>query len=246
MKKTIAAGLTDVGLKREHNEDAFLCDENLGLYIVADGMGGANAGEVASKAVVEVLPSMLKEKLKEIDNSDRRSLRRALVEIVRTLSSNLFERSQDVSSLKGLGTTAIALFIKNKTCFLVYSGDSRAYLLRKNKLIQLSEDQTLVAKLVSEGIIGPELAKTHPLRNSLDEFVGKEGKINPVVLSRKLKRKDRWLLCSDGLTKGVSDDEIYEMLNSSKEPGEVCKNLMDAALAAGGEDNISIIVVDAK
>ncbi len=240
----VGTGLTDVGCKRHHNEDAFLCDVASGLFIVADGMGGRTAGETASKVVVTVLPEMLDEIFHPTNPLTANAVKVVLREALCKLSYDLYQQSQKIQELRGLGSTAAVLLIHENVAYIAYVGDSPVYLLRKNRIFQISEDQTTAAALVRSGHLSAEAAEHHPLKNSLEEYIGKEGRLNPGTRYRTLQPGDRWLLCSDGLTKGVTKRMVRTLLLESPEPQEICQKLITTAKEADGSDNITAVVVD--
>lgn len=242
--KILGSGLTDIGCKRDHNEDAFLCDASSGLFIVADGMGGMTAGETASKAVITVFPMILKEMMDSLDNPSPDEMTTILKESLCRLSQELYEQSQEIPEISGLGSTAAILFIQDDMAYIGCAGDSRVYLLRDIQLSQITEDQTIAAALVRTGHLSPESAEYHPLSHALEEYIGKEGDLNPEVWYKKLRFGDRWLLCSDGLTKGVSEKKLRELLLQPFSSEETCETLVSTAKNTDGSDNITAIVVD--
>ncbi len=240
----LSAGLTDVGYKRQHNEDAFLCDEKKRLFIVADGMGGRAAGETASQAVVTVLPLLMKEKIRTLDDPSPGQITFVIGNTLAELSEHLYQQSQELPEIKGLGSTAALLFIYHDMAYVACAGDSRVYLLREKRLLQITKDQTIAAALVRTGHLSPDKAVYHPLSHALEEFIGKEGQLHPGVWCKKLHPRDRWLLCSDGLTKGLTDDGLCRLLSADVSPLELCQNLISTAKENDGSDNITVIVVD--
>ena len=240
----LGAGLTDIGCKRTRNEDNFLCDISFQLFIVADGMGGRALGETASKVVVTLLPLMLKESLSSRSTSTPEATTSLVVDVLCRLSHDLYQQSQKLPELRGLGSTAAVLFIQDGMAYIGNAGDSRVYLLRDAELHCITEDQTSAAVLVRTGRLSPEVALHHPLRHALEEYIGKEGKLNPGIRSEKLCVGDRWLLCSDGLTKGIPECELGELLLQCPTPEDTCQTLISKAKAADGTDNITVIVVD--
>ncbi|GAK50000.1 protein serine/threonine phosphatase [Candidatus Moduliflexus flocculans] len=240
----LSAGLTDVGYKRQHNEDAFLCDEKKRLFIVADGMGGRAAGETASQAVVTVLPLLLKEKIQALDTPTPGQITFIIGNTLAELSEHLYRQSQEFPEIKGLGSTAALLFIHHEMAYVACAGDSRVYLLREKRLLQITKDQTIAAALVRTGHLSPDKAACHPLSHALEEFIGKEGQLHPGVWCKKLRPGDRWLLCSDGLTKGLTNEGLARLLSTRVSPQEVCHDLVSTAKENDGTDNITVIVVD--
>jgi protein phosphatase len=160
------------------------------------------------------------------------------------LSHDLYEKSKLVGTLSGLGSTAVVLVVRHGVAHLAYAGDSRAYLLRGHKLVQLTADQTTAAALVRAGHLSPEVAERSPLRHSLEEYIGKRSKLEPGVRSRKMQRRDRWLLCSDGVTKGLSDGVICDALLQSPDVETACREIVRAANEADGSDNITAVVIE--
>ncbi|PIE32584.1 hypothetical protein CSA56_14860 [candidate division KSB3 bacterium] len=242
----LGVGLTDVGCKRKHNEDAFLCNLSDQLFIVADGMGGRAAGETASKAVTTVFPVMLHKNIQALQEPNPSSIVYTLGKTLNELSQSLYREAQHLPEIKGLGSTAVLLFIRNDMAYIACAGDSRAYLLRNQYLTQITKDQTVAAALVRTGHLSPEKISNHPLSHALEEYIGKEGNLNPGVWCKKLQVGDRWLLCSDGLTKGVTDHELQNSLLRSASPEEICQLLISQAKDSDGSDNITVVVVDVK
>lgn len=240
----VGIGLTDIGRKRQHNEDAFLCDTDEKLFIVADGMGGRAAGETASKAVITVLPIMLKDGLSSLEQATPGSITYVLGRTLGELSQNLYRQSQEIPEIRGLGSTAALVFIRNDMAYVACAGDSRVYLWREGELIQISKDQTIAAALVRTGHLSPDNADSHPLSHALEEYIGKEGDLNPGVWCKRIYAGDRWLLCSDGLTKGISDRELSDLLSEDLAAETVCEHLVSQAKNTDGTDNITAIIID--
>lgn len=227
----VGAGVaTDIGRVRERNEDSFLVDHP--LYAVADGMGGHRGGAVASELALE-----------RVEELFRRG-RASLADVVRSANRAVFERSMTDRAVSGMGTTLTAAMIDRDGVHLAHVGDSRAYLLRGGALRQLTEDHTLVNRMVKAGEISREEADVHPHRNVLTRTIGTEPDVKvdetdvPVILG------DRFLLCSDGLTGMVAEDQIRSILEATPTPQEAADRLVKAANRAGGIDNITVIVLD--
>ena len=240
----VGTGLTDVGCKRQHNEDAFLCNMDEKLFIVADGMGGRAAGETASKAVITVLPIMLKDSLDALEQPTPGSITYILGRALGELSQNLYRQSQEIPEIRGLGSTAALVFIRDDMAYIACAGDSRVYLWRNGQLIQISKDQTVAAALVRTGHLSPDKVESHPLSHALEEYIGKEGDLHPGVWCKKIHANDRWLLCSDGLTKGISDHELADLLSENLPAETICERLVEQAKNTDGTDNITAIVID--
>ncbi|MDY0094536.1 MAG: protein phosphatase 2C domain-containing protein [Candidatus Vecturithrix sp.] len=239
-----AVGLTDTGSKRMHNEDALLCDVSAGLFIVADGMGGRAAGETASKAVITLIPLILREKFACCEHPTPDMIVTALHDTLCELSQDLYQQSQSLPEVRGLGSTVAILLFRDHHAYIACAGDSRVYVLRQQQLLQITEDQTIAASLIRTGHLNPEIAKAHPLSHALEEYIGKEDDLHPGIWKNTVQEHDRWLLCSDGLTKGLSEHELFTILLLPSPPGDVCEALISTAKQQDGTDNITAIVVD--
>ncbi len=246
-----AYGLTDVGRKRKHNEDAFASDVNEGLFIVADGMGGHAAGEVASKITVETIGEFIaatrqKEEATwpfkynhELDfNSNR------LAVAIEKANERVMAAVAAQPWLKGMGTTVVAGLLNEKLLSLAHVGDSRAYLFRDGQLSRLTDDHSWVHEQVTAGILTEEEAKTHPLKNVVTRALGGGPSVSPDLQELVFSPGDRYLFCSDGLTTMVGDDEILDTAASVKDTQGLCQKLVDMANDKGGVDNITVVVVD--
>ena len=223
---------SNVGLVRQTNEDSYLL--RWGLYAVCDGMGGARAGEIASE--------MACRGLLEVDPLTADGP--ALVEAVKGINRAIAERSGQDPSLLGMGTTLTAALAGPDKITLVHVGDSRAYLLHEGRLRQLTEDHSWVAEMIRRGELTPAEAAIHPHRSVITKALGTERELSPDLVETEVRPGDRLMLCSDGLTGMVFDPEIEEALNQDLGAQEAADFLAAAALAAGGEDNVTVIVVD--
>lgn len=228
--KVSAAAATDIGLVREGNEDSYLVDEP--LFAVADGMGGHRGGEVASQLALETV-----EKLFRTGAGD-------LAEQVREANRAVFERSVVDRKVAGMGTTLTAALVEGDRIRLAHVGDSRAYLLRGGELRRLTEDHTLVHRMVTEGEISEKEAEGHPQRSVLTRALGVDMFVDVDDDVVQVRSGDRLLLCTDGLTGMVSEDEIKEMLRGIADPSEAAERLVRAANEAGGVDNTTVVILD--
>jgi protein phosphatase len=228
--RVTAAAATDVGLVREGNEDSYLTEEP--LFAVADGMGGHRGGEVASQLAVETLEKLFKQGAGELPDQ------------VQEANRVVFERSVLDRKVAGMGTTLTAALVEGDRVRLAHVGDSRAYLLRDGKLRLLTEDHTLVHRMVSEGEISKEEAETHPQRSVLTRALGVDTVVDVDDDTFQVRTGDRLLLCTDGLTSMVPEDEIEEMLRTVPDPREAAERLVRMANAAGGVDNTTVVVLD--
>jgi len=252
-------GLSDVGLVRTNNEDSFLIAtpssdlangnpaelngiaENGTLFIVADGMGGAQAGEVASRMAVDAVARNLFHAVTTDKLVDQQTLRSFLTTTVQDANNLIFNEGQKNTELNGMGTTLTAAIIYGTTIFFAQLGDSRAYLARKGVISQMTKDQSLVAQMVDAGSLTPEEAKSHPKRNVILQALGVQNQVEVAISNTELKRGDQIVLCSDGLSGKVDNEEIKEFLERF-EPKAACQGLVRMARERGGEDNITVIV----
>jgi len=238
------AGLTDVGKVRQENEDRWFADALKGLFLVADGMGGALGGGTASRAVVESLPSVLGQKLAGLADDDPAGASAAVTESLVSLSRHLRAESRGQPGLDGMGSTVVVLLIHGGAGWLGHLGDSRAYRLRNGRLERLTQDHTVVQLLLESGDLRSEDVANHPARGQLTRFVGMPGEPLPDVSSFDPAAGDRMLLCSDGLTGMLEDDEIAGILGTAADAASACRELIDAANRRGGNDNITALLLD--
>jgi serine/threonine protein phosphatase PrpC len=228
----ISAGVaTDIGRVREGNEDSYLSETP--LFAVADGMGGHKGGEVASQLALETLESGFR--------ADR-----ALAEQIRTANAAVFDRSRADTSVQGMGTTLTAVVLRDMVATFAHVGDSRAYLLRAGELRQLTEDHTLVHRMVKSGEISQAEAEVHPHRSVLTRALGTDPDVEVDEFTVTLTADDRLLLCSDGLTGMVTEEQIAAILGAAPEPQDAADRLVRAANRAGGVDNITVVVLDVE
>lgn len=229
------AARSDVGLLREGNEDSAYASGR--LLAVADGMGGHAHGEVASSVAIAAMAS-----LEEAQQGG--DLLNAIEAAVRDANRKLHEMVGRDPSLKGMGTTLTAMLWNGTQVALVHVGDSRAYLLRRGELYQITHDHTLVQQLVDDGRITPEEAATHPQRSILLRALDGSGEVDPDLTLREAQVGDRYLLCSDGLSGVVSAETLHATLTHLDDPEEVVRQLIDLANRGGGPDNITCVIAD--
>jgi len=248
-----AFGLTDVGRKRKHNEDAYLLDAERGLFVVADGMGGHAAGEVASRLTVESIQEFISGTDDDHDNTwpfgynNRYSVDgNRLSTAVERANEKVMRAVVNRPELKGMGTTVVAALFDEKRVTLVHVGDSRAYLLRDAELRRLTDDHSWVQEQVNAGILSEEEARTHPLKNVVTRALGGGPHVSVDLIEIPIGDGDRYLLCSDGLTGMVSDEEIHAALASGRPLEQVVRGLIDLANELGGVDNITAITVEVR
>ena len=233
---------TDVGRKRQNNEDSFYVDLEKRLFIVADGMGGHQAGEVASQIAVESLKNSLSTlRLNEMESE---KIKEHILRAMMNAHKDIIEKAKTDINLAGMGTTVVlALGIDDKY-YISHVGDSRAYLIRNKNITQLTDDHTVVAELLKVKMITPEKVKTHHMRHVLTQALGSNTQIIPSIQDITLEEGDILLLCTDGLTDMLSDEEILSIVD---EHGEDIKKsvqvLVDIANEKGGKDNITVLLI---
>lgn len=225
--------LTDVGKVRAANQDALVVDEGAGLYGVADGMGGHNGGETASAGARDGLIAALAGKTPALD-----TLREGITQV----NADLFRQQAEDEHLSGMGTTLSVIWMSEHFVYLGHVGDSRIYRFREDKLEQMTDDHSLVGELMRAGYLTPEQAENHPNKNVILRAVGTEEGIDVDLAVEERRAGDLWLICSDGLHGMVPDSKIEAIL-SVNQPESAARILMDAALVAGGRDNISVVLV---
>jgi PPM family protein phosphatase len=225
-----SASITDTGRRRRHNEDAYVCEPP--LFAVADGMGGAQAGELASGLAAAALR----------DDTNRSGGEGRVDELIQQANRRVYERQTQDSSASGMGTTITVALVEDGSVAIGHVGDSRAYLIRDRRLEQLTEDHSLVAELVRSGKLSPEEADTHPQRSVITRALGTDPDVDVDTFSVETRPGDLFLLCSDGLTAMVDDGTILrEVERNRPDLQSAAKALVRAANKGGGDDNITII-----
>jgi PPM family protein phosphatase len=250
---------TDVGKIRTNNEDSCFADAELGLYIVADGMGGHSSGEVASKMAIEVVRDNIKlanQKHKiEPDgtqvvfgqNNPKVSEKaNHLISSIRLANTIIYEAARNYPQNAGMGTTIVSLLVQEKTYTIGWIGDSRVYLYRHNQLQQLTTDHSLVQEQINKGLITSEQAEKSEFRNILTRALGSSEKVEVDIVEIDALNDDYILLCSDGLTRMVSDEKLAEVFKNLIDPKEIANKVVELALEAGGRDNVTAITVYRK
>jgi serine/threonine protein phosphatase PrpC len=235
------AARTDVGMVRSGNEDNFFADadQSHGLFIVADGMGGHAAGEVASEMAVQIVPRELSSVRDVSDPSARDKVMNAL----KTANRAIYERMISEPDKQGMGTTVSALLMSSSRYMIGQVGDSRVYLLRDGMLTQITKDHSYVQEQVDAGFLTPEQARYHPYSNVITRCVGAGDTVEPDVYDGEIKVGDVWLVASDGLTGMVDDRRLQQLLLARSTPGRIVDALIADANGRGGLDNITAIVV---
>lgn len=231
------AQVTDTGLSRKINEDNLLVSPEIGLLAVADGMGGHRGGEVASGLALKTLKRELDRRLKKGESPEK-----ALLDAVRRANFSVYERSGENKELKGMGTTITACLKRADDLLTAHVGDSRAYLLRRDSIRQLTQDHSLVQEMLRNGGISEEQAWQHPQRNVLTRALGTGQAVDVDIYRNKLIADDRLLLCTDGLTRYLRQEDLLYVVNSAPDIDRAVRALLGKALQYGGADNITIIL----
>jgi protein phosphatase len=247
-----ASGLSDVGLKREGNEDYFSIEDPSSLYVVADGMGGHLAGEVASRVAVEMINKSFNAWLEQKtsieglygDPDPSLTIRGNYISSgIRLANRVIYEMALDHEEYQGMGTTVSMIHVIPDLVIAANVGDSRIYLIRSGRIERLSKDHTLVSEQVEMGMMTEEEAETSPLKHILTRNLGSSEDVEPDIYEIQPFNHDRFVLCSDGLTDLVSDEEILEMTCDENEPEILCRRFIETALQRGGHDNTTAISV---
>ncbi len=252
-------GATDIGARRHQNQDAFVVADLASgtlsqpcirtdvavtspglLLVVCDGMGGAPAGDVAARVATAFIKRELRVAGPRVVDAPGPALENAVAGANQAILAEVKVHPED----KGMGTTCTAAVFSTDHLSIAQVGDSRAYLLREGRLQLLTQDQTMVSKMVETGALKPEEAANHPYRHVLFQALGTEAKVHPVITDVPLREGDRVLLCSDGLHGPVQDDIIAAILRAPGDVAQAARALITAALAAGGPDNVTVVVAD--
>jgi serine/threonine protein phosphatase PrpC len=233
-----AAALSDVGRKRRANEDSYAIETELGLYLVADGMGGHKAGQVASRLAVESAAASIRS-----SNGSATSLTDRLAESVTTANREIFTQARSLSEFRGMGTTFVAAITGEGCVAFAHVGDSRAYLIRGEGIRQLTHDHSVVGDLVRRNEITEQDALSHPHRHVLTRALGVRSAVEADFAELSPMAGDVFLLCSDGLTGLVRDHEIVSIVLASPTLDGACERLVETANERGGEDNITVVIV---
>ena len=236
---------SDIGRKRSMNQDSFSVFEDeeskLNLYILADGMGGYKGGEIASKVAVTAIEKYIKEKFNS--NMKKHQILKIIEDAIEFANNAIYEESEVDEELQDMGTTVVCLILDNKV-YIGHIGDSRIYRIRGNTIERITTDHSYVEKLVRDGEITREEAYTHPKKNLLIKALGTEKKAEPDLLNIDIKQDDILLICSDGLTNMIRENQILKIIKENEELAE--NNLIEKANEAGGLDNITVIIINNK
>ncbi|MGH9461249.1 MAG: Stp1/IreP family PP2C-type Ser/Thr phosphatase [Vicinamibacteria bacterium] len=246
-----SAGVTDIGRRRQLNEDALFVDDESGLYVVADGMGGHNAGEVASKLAVETVSNFVRRSGDDeeitwpygVDPSISINANRLRTAIM-LANKRVWKEADNREDYTGMGTTIVAGLVEDDHITLCAAGDSRAYRFRGDALDQITTDDSWVQVALTEGLLQADEAENHPMKNIITKAVGAKQNIELTVYEEPLKDGDVYLLCTDGLHGMVAEAKLLEILRDKKDDLEqTVQTLVDAANENGGKDNITAVVL---
>jgi protein phosphatase len=247
--KTVARGLTDVGRKRDHNEDSFLVDEDLGLFVVADGMGGHAGGGTASKLAVDTIQAKLRDAreaepklFEEPGPLGDSGLREKLREAIDGACAAIYRAAQGDANLAGMGTTVTAALLRDACAWVAHVGDSRCYLARKGNIYQISEDHSLVNEQIKAGAITSDEARRSRFKNIITRSVGFEEAVQVDMMGLETEPGDAMVICCDGLSNLVDDQELLEIVTGTPLE-EAPAKLVALANERGGDDNITVIVI---
>lgn len=241
--KIVAFGLTDVGLVRENNEDAWGAVPELGFFVLADGMGGHQAGEVASREAVTNLCRIIKKDLSKRKEISLSEVLRELQNAIRSVNSIIYEHARKNPDLRGMGTTLCCLQFHAQGLVYAHVGDSRIYQLRDKKLTQITTDHSLMRELIDLGQLSEGEAPEFLYKNILTKALGTEGNVEPSFNTCDVLSNDIYLMCSDGLSDLLSQTDIEKILNQDQSVEQSVQQLVKAAKERGGHDNITVVAV---
>lgn len=233
---------SDRGLKRKLNEDSCFVIPEDKIYIVADGVGGNNSGEVASRSAVSFVAEYVKKNpVKAVKG--REEIKKYFMKCIDEANTLICDLSLENTENKGMATTLVLAYVSRRKCYIVNVGDSRAYLMRDGNLIQITEDHTYVNTLIKSGALTEDAAKNHSQRHVITKALGGDETVEPDIFEVKLMKDDILLLCTDGLHGEVDDNKIAEIILSEQKMSELCNKLITRANRSGGNDNITVVCV---
>lgn len=230
---------THTGMVRDNNEDFFMYDNDLNFFVVADGIGGHNAGEVAS----ELACTIIIENLRKHYSSYSQKLPLLLTKSIEKANKAVYIKSLEHENFEGMGTTITLGILSEGIVYVAHVGDSRMYIIKNDKIQQVTRDHTLVNELLANGTITCEEAKVHPQRNIITKAVGSSEKLSVDIFEIEVENNNVLLLCSDGLTDTTDDSKILDIIINSENYHHACTSLIDSANESGGHDNITVMIV---
>lgn len=236
------AARSDIGKVRKVNEDSYYIPENedkIKLFLIADGIGGQNHGKLAGMMTVE---SVVRNVYKDCNNEDKKSM---LKKAVKSANTKIIKHATENEEFKGMGSTLVALLIEDKTAYITHAGDSRCYIIRNGLISQITLDNSYVLYLLQKGVITTEQAKNHPQKNLIIKAIGMEKDLDVDFDILEIREGDIFLLCSDGLNSMVSDEDmLHIIIKKKKDLQKAVEELIRVAKQAGGNDNITAILVE--
>lgn len=240
----IYGACSDVGKMRKINQDSYYLSENtsLPLFVVADGMGGHNAGEIASSVAIKIVKKCLDTKY-ELIISNELDVTTFIEETLKLSNKEIYKMGKSNIEYNGMGTTITIGCIKDDKLYIGHIGDSRAYIINKQKFMQITQDHSLVAELVKNGSISEDEATNHPQKNVITRALGTDIDVKVDISEYKLERNDIILLCTDGLTNMVSENIIKEIIMSCDDLQKACETLIENANKNGGKDNSTVMLI---
>ena len=241
--------LTDRGRRRSQNEDAFICDEDYAIFLVADGMGGENYGEVASRLTADHFVQLIIPFITDEDVTipfdtpeDGDHFTAVMIHAVEGTNRAVYEYAIEHESHKGMGSTLTAVVVRDGFLYVAHVGDSRLYRIQSDEIIQITEDHTKVQEMVQKEILTPEEARKHPQKNIITRCVGRNRRLKPDVFATDFTNDDIFLICSDGLNDMIEDDEIHRIVVESDSLETAAGGLVELANENGGKDNITVVL----
>lgn len=242
----IAFGASDAGRVRQNNEDAWMCLEEPFFYVLADGMGGHQAGEVASHEATMGLCEIVQENWKEADRTSFHDMRKAMRFAVEQVNRRVFKKSRSDPYLKGMGTTLCCIYFHPKGVIYAHVGDSRIYRLRHKRFEQLTKDHSLCRELVDQGQLTEKQAPDFLYKNIITKAIGTEPSVDPSVHLSDISEGDIYLMCTDGLSDLLTTREMHGILNQKMSVADTVKEFVATANARGGHDNITVVIMQVR
>jgi protein phosphatase len=242
----IIGAVSDIGLRRENNQDCMFASSELDfpLFVLADGMGGHKAGDIASLMAVEGIEKFIRINMDKL--TSEKNIEKIIKEAISQVNEKIYLKSLEVPEYRGMGTTITMAYIYDSKIYIGHVGDSRAYLIRNNKIKQITEDHSLVNELIKNGTITASEALNHPQKNMITRAVGTSYKINLDYYNITYEHDDKLILCSDGLTDMIDENTILKTFRryDSRKMDEICDELVVLAKKNGGKDNITVICIN--
>ncbi|MDQ3011345.1 MAG: protein phosphatase 2C domain-containing protein [Acidobacteriota bacterium] len=245
MLKTTVGQITDKGLKRQANEDNLLALPEQGLFLVADGVGGRRGGQTASRTVTEVFEKVFSQPQPPASpESQMEELRALIASTVDLCNQKIYTEAEMTAELDGMATTLALAAVRGKRAIVAHVGDSRVYRCDPQGLIQLTEDHSEVGEAVRAGLLTPEQAENHPRRNVISRALGADSEVEAEIIEIEIDRNTTLLLCSDGITRHIRDDQLERLLRSGEHPQAVCQTMKQLCYNEGAEDNLTAIIIN--